>query len=150
MSNIVMFNPVATPQRVLTVIANANTEDFGQQVAGVFVPNTGVVVDPDLSALDSVPQNYWKHVAGSIVEYTAAEKATQDTAEAVAETAKVRTDANGRLSRFQSEGLLLRAIVSILRDLINIERAEHGRAAITMAQIRAQILGRVNDGSVDS
>ena len=151
MSTIVLFNPARTPQKVSTVVLRANTEDFGSQIAGVFVANAGVVVDPDLSLLEGfVPRKYWKHVAGEIVEYTAAEKTAQDDAETAAQTTEVRAEAVGSLARFEPSGLLLRAFADVVRDEINILRAEHALPPRTLTQLRNAINLRVNNGSVDS
>jgi hypothetical protein len=42
------------------------------------------------------------------------------------------------------EGILILAVALTLRDGLDIERAEHGRAAISNAQLRQQVLDKVD------
>ncbi len=142
MGLIVIFNEGATPEKVLSVIPSANDIEF--------VSRTDVVLNPDLSALSGVPRKYWKHVTGSIVEYTAGEKATQDAAEDTAAEARVRADAKDRLDGFDSQSLQLRAFADIIKDELNILRALHSLSDRTLAQLRTSIKNRIDGGTVDS
>jgi hypothetical protein len=153
MPHIIVFDEFATPQKVLSVsgpsVDNGPWEASGRTD---FV----VVAPPDLLPLASVPKRYWKHVAGSIVEYTAAEKTIQDAADAaaraaqvVAEIAATRVNAKNQLAEFAELGLLLRAFADLMKDEINILRALHALPNRTLAQLRTAIDTRVDDGSVD-
>lgn len=142
-SVIVVFDETATPQKVLQVLASANTPDF--------TGRTDVVINPDLSALEGiVPVRYWKHSAGLIVEYTTAEKTQQDSDEAAAEDTAVREAAKAGLEGFVENPLLLRALADIIKDEINILRALHGLPDRTLSQLRTAIQNKIDGGTVDS
>ena len=142
---IVTFNKVGTPQRVLRVLPS---EDEAPYIAA---GRTDYLVDPDLSALEGlVARRYWKHEAGSIVEYNAAEKATQDAAEEALRDDRVRSGARGELVGFGDRALLLRALADVIKDEINILRDQHGLPPRTLALLRTAINARIEDGSVDS
>ena len=150
MSKIVIFDVALTPQKVLKVISGADTADFGSQVAGAFVPDSDVVVNPDLSALVAVPRRYWKHVSGSILEYTTGEKSTQDAAEAAAEDTNLRSGAKAQMDGLETHSLFMRAFADILREEINTLRTLHSLADRTLAQLKTAIKNRVDDGTVDN
>lgn len=163
MSLIVIFDEAATPQKVLGVLPSANTPDFDGR--------TDVLVNPDLSALDAIPQAYWKHDTGAVIEYTQAEKDTQDAAESAAADAALRDGAKGQFSG--QPGLALRAFADIIKDEINVIRtwARDYKAVVasannfsslksgvagmadlpdrTLAQLKSAIEARVDSGSVD-
>ena len=64
MARFAIFDPAATPQRVLALTGHSeDSEDY--------IGRTDVVREPDLQLLEGiVPLRYWKHVTGSIEEYT--------------------------------------------------------------------------------
>ena len=64
MSNIVIFKQGETPQYLKSV----NTPDYEGK--------PGVIVNPDVSALDNVPLKYWKLANNEVLEMTASEKQT--------------------------------------------------------------------------
>lgn len=72
MSNIAIYDPndATVAGRVTSYVKSANTPDYDGE--------SNKVVNPDLSALSSVPQKHWKHSAGSIVEMSATEKEAAD------------------------------------------------------------------------
>jgi hypothetical protein len=122
----------------------------------------------------TVPIRYWKHVGGAIVEWTQAEKDTEAAAEAAALIVNTRAGAKAQIVGFQSRGLILRAIADILRDEINILRANwtaykvevaaatnltdlKARVAAmpsmpdrTLTQLRTAIDARVDSGTIDT
>jgi hypothetical protein len=142
MALIVIYDEVATPQKVLQVIPSANTPEYSSR--------SDVLVNPDISALQGiVPLRYWKHDTGSVVEFTQAEKDAQDAAEAAAEVASVRLEAKEQHNDFQPLALYLRAFADIIKDEINILRALHSLPDRTLAQLKAAINARVDSGDVD-
>lgn len=163
MPRIVIFDEVASPQRVIQ-ITGPSVNEGPYHTSG----RTDFVVHPDLSLLATldadgriatyiVPKKYWKHVAGAIVEYTAGEKTTQDTADAAqdaineqAQLDDIRDRAAVGLDDFEVNSLLLRAFADIVKDEINILRALHSLPDRTLAQLRTSIVNKVNSGDVDS
>jgi hypothetical protein len=73
MSNIVLFNPSDTivANRVTQYLNSVNTPDYN----GV----TDKIINPNLSSVSGVDQNYWKVQDGSVVEMSAGEKTSMDT-----------------------------------------------------------------------
>lgn len=69
MANIAIFKPNKTPEYLRSV----NTPDYSS--------DPDVLVNPDISALQSIPHKYWKRVGNAVQEMTAGEKATVDTQE---------------------------------------------------------------------
>jgi hypothetical protein len=78
MANVV--NRTAVP---VVVLYSVNTPDY---------PETEWIINPDLTALASVPQKYWKVSGDLVIEMTAAEKAVVDAAELVAYKTKIVSD----------------------------------------------------------
>lgn len=162
MPRIVVFDEGATPQRVVQITGRSENQgpwdDSGR---------TDFIVDPDLSLLATedadgkltyiIPRRDWKHSAGAIIEWAQAEKDARASAEAAAQAAAdiqniaiIRAEAAAGLDNFDVTPLLLRAFADIIKDEINILRAEHGLADRTLAQLRSAITAKVNDGTVDS
>ena len=150
MATVAIFDEAASPERVLRVVISVHTPDYSSR--------TDVVINPDLSLLEGiVPREFWKHDAGSIVEWTQAEKDAKATADAAAQAAaasarlvQIRAEAAGGLDDFEISPLLMRAFADIIKDEFNILRALHGLPDRTLAQLRTAITNRVNDGTVDS
>jgi hypothetical protein len=156
MPRIVVFDEGADPQRVTGVTGKSENQGTWDDSG-----RTDYVVAPDLSLLATftadghfdtyiVPRRYWKHVAGNIVEYTQAEKDAQDAAQDAAHDASVRSSAKSGLTGFHSEPMLLRAFADVIKDEINILRAEHSLAARTLQQLRNAIDSRIDSGDVDA
>jgi hypothetical protein len=143
MSRIVIFDEGASPERVITVIRRGDPALYRER--------TDWVENPDLSALEGIVlQKYWKHSGGAIVEYTQVEKDTQDAAELAAHTAFVRESAKAQLDNFLTGSLFMRALADVIKDEINILRAQHLLADRTLAQLKTAIKDRIDDGTVDS
>ena len=107
MATIVTFDPAVTPQRVLRVIFRGDPAPFRER--------TDWVLNPDLSLLEGIiPRKYWKHDAGTIVEYTAGEKVARDTAQAAADDLATRERAKDDLEGFVARSLVLRAFSGCL------------------------------------
>lgn len=141
MALIVIFDVVATPQKVLQVIPSANTPDYSSR--------SDVVVNPDLSALDLINRKYWKHDAGSIVEMTAGEKTAQDTAEANQATADRRTSAEAGVDAKDDLGMIFRAFAEVMKDEINVLRAQHSLPDRTISQLKTAIKNKITSGNAD-
>lgn len=140
---IVVFDEGASPERVLMVLPSTEEAEF--------LGRTDYLVDPDISALQGiVARRYWKHEAGAIIEYTPAEKATQDAVQQALWDQKVREAAKDELADFKGTALMIRAAFDVVKDEINVLRAEHSLAPRTLAQLRNAINARIDDGSVDS
>ena len=178
MATIVRFDPLATPQRVLSVRTRADPGPFRDDTDVVFDPDLSLlaVEDPSLRIITSyiVESRYWKHSAGLIEEYTQAEKDAQDAAEAAALDANVRAGAKQQLVGFSSNPVLLRALADVIKDEINVLRGNwvsyqaEVAAATNLAnlqtrvaampslpdrnltQLRNAIDARVDDGTIDS
>lgn len=78
MANVV--NRTAVP---VVVLYSVNTPDY---------PVSEWIINPDLTALASVPQKYWKVSGDLVIEMTPAEKAVVDAAELAAYKTKTVTD----------------------------------------------------------
>lgn len=142
MAVVVIFDEGATPERVLEVHRSANTPDF--------TGRTDAVINPDLSAIDGVvPELYWKHFSGGIVEMTAQEKNDLDAAIAAAADAAMRGEAKANYDGQISMGQALRALVKVLIDEINILRAQHSLPDRTLAQAKTAIQNAIDAGDVD-
>jgi hypothetical protein len=143
MALIVTYDELGSPQKVLQVLRRADPAPFRG--------TTGWVLNPDLSLLDGlVPQKYWKHDSGSIVEFAQGEKDAQDVADAAALDANVRGGARDLFDGFDGLPLALRAFADIVKDEINILRSQHGLGDRTLAQLKTAIKNRIDSGSVDS
>jgi hypothetical protein len=170
MPRIVIFDELATPQRVTKVTGISENE--GPYLAS---GRTDFLVSPDLSALEGiVPRQYWKHAGGLIVSYGAAEIAAQDAAEATQKDLATREAAKDEFIGFSGSPLVMRAFASVLVDEFNSLRRWldsfqaqvnaasslpdlKARIALlppspdrTLAQVRNAIEARVDGGTVDS
>lgn len=108
-------------------IRSVNTPDF---------PIADWIHNPDLSAVVGQPPKYWDIVLDLITLMSATDR------QAV-EDAKLVATRDTRVSQIDHEEDLLRAIVSILLDEINILRQDHGLAPRTLAQARRAIRNKL-------
>ena len=107
MATLVFFDQGATPERVLSVRRLADPASFRTA--------TDVVITPDLSALEGVvPEKYWKHVTGTIVEMTTQEKSdfeaaivARQVAQEAARLVSIRSEAASGLNEFEVTPILL-------------------------------------------
>lgn len=99
--------------------------------------------------ISTVGLKYLKVVGGVVTEMSQAEKDAIDTAEANAAEASVRDGAKQGLAGFNSNPLLLRALADIIKDEINILRAEHSLPDRTLEQLKTAIENRIDSGNVD-
>ncbi len=147
MSDIVIFDENADPQRVTDHIRFVHTPDYlenGQPIAGV-------LINPQLNAVEGVPRRYWKHENGLVVEYTQAEKDAQAFAQATAAELATREGAKDRLVGFSPEALLERARNAVMVDYLNAIHAVPNVALtpLTLEDVAAAIDAKVDGGTVD-
>jgi len=142
MSLVVIYDEGASPEKVLGVVRSANTPDYDQR--------SDVLINPDISALEGVvPQKYWKHDTGVVIEFTQGEKDAQDAADAAASDAAMRGGAQAIFNGQTTWGQVLRAIADTMVTGFNDLRVEHGKPDYTLAQLKGIIQGKIADGSVD-
>lgn len=93
MANIVVYDPANSlvPNRVVGYYPSVNTPDYNS------VPDK--IINPDLSALGSVPQRHWKYDGiSAVVEMSTAEKNAVDS---YLDTYMVETISSGRLQKVE-------------------------------------------------
>jgi len=166
MATVVIFDPVATPNKVLSVIPSASSDQY--------TGRSDALIDPNLSALSSVPVRYWKHVAGSVIEMTSGEKSAQDAQDAAAETATIRSGGKSIVDAKSDYGIIQRAFADIVKDEFNnirqwlVSFKTESAASISLAdfkvriatlpnmpdrnlsQLRTAIQNRIDSGQVDN
>jgi len=143
MANIVIYDPAdaLVPGRVTQYLPSVNTPDYDSVV--------DKIVSPDLTAVAGVPLKYWVEKNGDIEEMSVPQKAAIDDAEAAERDLGIRSDAKENLDVLNSPGLVLRALADVIKDEINILRAEHGFADRTLVQLRTAIKNKVDSGDAD-
>lgn len=165
MALIVVYDSVATPQAVTQVIPSADTVQYIGQ------PN--VLINPDLSNVQGVAPQYWKHVLGEILPMTSQERTDYDAAVALSVTLSVRTAGKDLLDSQSDAGIILRSVLDICLDEINALRgwitdykADVAAATSladlktrvaanpdlpnrTLVQLRNAVKSRIDSGSLD-
>jgi len=165
MASIAIFDPLATPQKVLSYLDSISSPDYAGR--------TDVVIQPDISALAGIPIIYWKHVAGAIVEMTVSEKSAVDAAIIQAAINAMRSGGISTLVVQSPAGIVLRAFADILKDEFNIIRqwitdfkadvaaattladlktrvaADPDLPDRTLAQLKTAIQDKISSGTVD-
>lgn len=133
MANVAIFKSGQVPRYLLSV----NTPDYDQ--------DPDVLVNPDVSAVASVPLKYWKRVGDLIEEMTQAEKDAVDAAEQSASLAVERQAASDKKDDPTAEGIEWRAVVLLLLDEINNLRQWDAsfKAAVAAASNLADLKTRV-------
>ena len=144
MALIVQYDPSSTPvaNQVTLIDPSGDTSQYSGQSNTLINPASGVP--------GGVAMKFLKVVGSDVVEMSQAEKDSIAAEEAAALIVSVRGGAKSSLDQFESYGLLLRALADIIKDEINILRAEHGLADRTLAQLRTAIKNRIDSGSVDA
>jgi hypothetical protein len=117
--------------------------DFVNPETRALLRSMSIMPDPwivcsreDLEVWEAIPTRYRKWVVDHIEEMDAAEKVAADEAALTA----VRDAAVAQLDHAED---LLRAVVLVLRDEINLLRAQHGLPARTVAQLRAAVRAKL-------
>jgi hypothetical protein len=112
MANIVIYNPSVTPKVVLEYLESVNTPDYSSR--------PDVLVNPDITALVSVPRKYWKVVGSAVLEMTSTEKSNLDGFETAQLIAQQKAMAKALHEQVDSIGRLIRAIAKLSIDENNI------------------------------
>lgn len=111
-------------------------------------PVTDYLVNPPglLSLLtNGIPSIYWKISGDDVVEMTTGEKIAVDITVDAERLVAAKTAAKAAYDENREEiRLILRAVVKILVDEINILRAEHGFSARTLSQARTAIRNAID------
>ena len=91
------------------------------------------IYDPDLSAVEGIPSKYWIITGDAITEMSQAQK---DAVDEAALTASRDSAVDSEVENLEG---ILRQVIKLLINELNILRAEHGLADRTLAQLKTQI-----------
>lgn len=116
---------------------------------GLYIGQPGVLIDPDISGLLTVPIQYWIHDAGAIREMTQAEKDTLNAEIVSANVSSIRLAARNEVDNFSSEGVRLRAAIIYFVQQINSLRALHSLTPLSAADVKTAIKNIINAGTAD-
>lgn len=111
------------------------TKQYLQSVSEASLPEAAAnyIEDPDLSAVIGVDNKYWKIVGDTISEMNQTEKDAVD--DAILEDSR-DTAVEMEIDNLES---IIRQVVILMVDEINILRAQHSLADRTLAQVKTQI-----------
>lgn len=111
---------------------SANTPDF---------PEVDWIINPDLSAVEGFSTRYWDISGDSVLLVDAP---TRDARDQEYVTAGQAADEQRERERYDQEAVL-RAVVKLLVDELNILRNQHSLTPRTYEQVRAAILAAIGD-----
>ena len=96
-------------------------------------PLANYIENPDLSNVVGVPNQYWVITGDVITEMSQGEKDAVD--------AQILSDARDAVIQAEIDNLesVLRQVVVLMVDELNILRSQHGLADRTLAQVKAQL-----------
>ena len=122
-------------------VINRTTLELRRSVNTPDYPEPTWQASPDLSQIVGVAQKHrkWDSVADRPVAMTTAEQAAVDAAALTA-----RKDAEVAPLSAANTPDLLRALALVLRDEVNILRAQHGLADRSVAQLKNALKGKMN------
>lgn len=121
-------------------------KDYRQSVNEIDYPPADWIISPDLSAVEGFDSIYWD-ISGDAVSL--ANPATRSARDAEFDADRIARDKDGqklRLDDVQGERVL-RGIVKVLVDELNILRAQHALPDRTLSQARTAILNAI-DGDI--
>ena len=95
-----------------------------------------------------VPYKYWKYDNGSIVEMTQQEKDELEIQEQNEQVQNTRLLVK-QLSTSTNEGRLIKAVLLVILDEVNILRNYHGASTRTLSQLMKAIERKIDNGDVD-
>lgn len=135
-ADIVVFNPASTtvPNRVVSYLRSQDTN--------LWIGNPNALINPALPA--GVAVNLLKVSGGLVVQMTTAEINAINAANATALIAAAKAGGKTNFDNDYSDGRVLRAVVAVLLDEINILRANAALAAWTPAQARTAIQTKID------
>ena len=127
----------ATAQVLTSTDATDMTNRFGSTVDfSTYASNAEWIYDPDLSAVAGEPTKYWI-ITGDVI--TLMDQAAQDVVDAAAET----TQLDSISDELDQTRTILRAFAEVVLDQVNALRADHGRNALTLAQLKTAVRGKL-------
>jgi len=115
-----------TDKRLLNSIAEA---DLPESVANY-------IEEPDMSAVAGEPSKYWVITGDNV---TLMDQAARDAVDAAAETAQLDSIAD----ELDQTRTIMRAFAEVVLDQVNDLRADHGRNALTLAQLKTAVRGKL-------
>ncbi len=111
------------------------TKQYFKSISNVDLlePLANYISQPDMSAVEGVPSQYWVITGDVVSEMSQAEKDVID--------AQMLSYARDNEIQGQLDGLesVLRQVVKLVVNEVNILRAQHGLADRTFAQVKTQI-----------
>jgi hypothetical protein len=117
-------------------------KDYRTSVNEPDFPEVDWIWDPDLSAVAGQPSIYWD-ITGDVVSLV--DGATQASRDAEIAAAAVQSRIDSEKARYDNEDIL-RAVVVLLIDELNLLRAQHSLAARTYAQAKTAVLNAIDGG----
>ena len=94
------------------------------------------IQDPDMSAVAGEPSKYWI-ITGDVI--TLMDQAAQDAVDAAEDTAQLDSIAD----ELDQTRTIMRAFAEVVLDQVNDLRADHGRNALTLAQLKTAVRGKL-------
>ena len=94
------------------------------------------IQDPDMSAVVGEPSKYWIITGDNV---TLMDQAARDAVDAAAETAQLDSIAD----ELDQTRTIMRAFAEVVLDQVNDLRADHGRNALTLAQLKTAVRGKL-------
>ena len=104
-------------------------------------PEANYVVNPDISAVEEFPSIYWI-ITGDVV--TLMSLSERDTVDADIVIANDLADKESEKGRIDVEKVLI-ALAIVIKNEINLLRAEHSLAARTLSQLKTAIKNEIDN-----
>ena len=117
-------------------VLNRSTKQYLTSVSTPDYPIGSWIINPDMSAVAGEPSNYWVITGDNV---TLMDQAARDAVDAAAETAQLDSIAD-ELDQTRS---IMRAFAEVVLDQVNDLRADHGRNALTLAQLKTAVRGKL-------
>ncbi len=111
------------------------TKQYFKSISNVDLlePLANYISQPDMSAVEGVPSQYWVITGDVVSEMSQAEK---DVVDAATLTTRRDSTVNGEVDNVEG---VMRQVIKLLIDELNILRAEHSLPDRTIAQLKTQI-----------
>jgi hypothetical protein len=115
-----------TDKRLLNSIAEADLPE----------PVVNYIEEPDMSAVAGEPSKYWI-ITGDVI--TLMDQTARDALDAAEDTAQLDAISD----ELDQARTIMRAFAEVMLDQVNALRADHGRAALTLAQLKTAVRGKL-------
>ena len=125
------YVPTASP----TTMASRHGGVF-VDVSGLALGNAEWILSPDMSAVAGYPSKYWVITGDNV---TLMDQAARDAVDAAAEAAQLDSIAD----ELDQTRTIMRAFAEVVLDQVNALRADHGRNALTLAQLKTAVRGKL-------